>query len=50
MKVHGINKGGPGEWSKTVVAQFTKPLPQKPNISKLALQSTMGDITVQIPE
>lgn len=50
MKVRGVNKGGPGEWSKVAVAQFTKPLPQKPDISKIVLRSTMGFITVKIPE
>ena len=31
MKIRGINEGGSGEWSKVVVARFTKPVPRKPN-------------------
>jgi len=49
MKVRGINKGGEGEWSHTVVGQFTKPLPQKPEISNLFLRSTIAVVTVKIP-
>ena len=50
MKVRGFNKGGKGEWSKTVVGQFTKPFPQKPEISDLFLRSTTAVVTVKIPE
>ena len=50
MKVRGINKGGKGEWSNTVIGQFTKPLPQKPEISDLFLRSTIAVVTVKIPE
>ena len=50
MKVRGINKGGKGEWSNTVVGQFTKPLPQKPEISDLLLRSTIAVVTVKIPD
>ena len=50
MKVCGINKGGKGEWSNTVVGQFTKPLPQKPEISDLLLRSTIAVVTVKIPD
>ena len=32
MKVRGVNKGGTGEWSKSVVGQIIKPFPQKPTI------------------
>jgi len=49
MKIRGINKGGKGEWSDTVVGQFTKPLPQKPEISNLLLRSTIAVVTVKIP-
>lgn len=50
MKVRGINKGGTGEWSDSVVVQFTKPLPQKPEISNLfPIRSTMVGISVKIP-
>ena len=49
MKVRGINKGGEGEWSKAVVGQFTKPFPQKPEISNLFLHSTIAAVTVKIP-
>ena len=50
MKVRGINKGGKGEWSNTVVGQFTKPLPQKPEISDFLLRSTIAIVTVKIPD
>ena len=49
MKVRGINKGGKGAWSKIVIGQFTKPLPQKPEISDLLLRSTIAIVTVKIP-
>ena len=49
MKVRGINKGGKGEWSNSVVGQFTKPFPQKPEISNLFLRSTMAVVTVKTP-
>ena len=49
MKVRGINKGGKGEWSNTVVGQFTKPFPQKPEISDLFFRSTTAVVTVNIP-
>jgi len=49
MKVRGINKEGRGEWSDTVVGQFTNPLLQKPEISNLFLRSTMAAVTVKIP-
>ena len=49
MKVRGINKGGKGDWSNSVVGQFTKPFPQKPEISNLFLRSTMAVVTVKIP-
>ena len=49
MKVRAINKGGKGEWSNSVVGQFTKPFPQKPEISNLFLRSTMAVVTVKIP-
>ena len=49
MKVRAINKGGEGEWSNSVVGQFTKPFPQKPEISNLFLRSTIAVVTVKIP-
>ena len=49
MKVRAINEGGTGEWSQPAVVQFTKPLPQNPDITKVSLQSTMGFVTVNIP-
>ena len=49
MKIRGINKGGKGAWSKTVIGQFTKPLPQNPEISDLLLRSTIAVVTVKIP-
>lgn len=50
MKVRAINGGGPGEWSEEIVAQFKKPLPQKPEISKLVMWSTMAKITTKVAE
>ena len=50
MKVRGINKGGVGEWSNTVVGQFAKPFPQKPEILDLFLYSTIAVITVKISD
>lgn len=50
MKVRGINKGGPGDWSEHVVGQFKKSFPQKPKILSLHLRATMGVVAVQIPE
>ena len=38
-----------GEWSNTVVGQFTKPLPQKPTIKKLFLRSTIAELTIIKP-
>ena len=50
MKVRAINKGGKGEWSNSVVGQFTKPFPQKPEILSLFLRSTIAVVTVKIPD
>lgn len=30
MKIRGINSGGKGQWSNSIVAQFTKPVPRQP--------------------
>ena len=49
MKVRGINKGGTGEWSNIVVGQFTKPFPQKPEISNVFLRSTIAVVTLKLP-
>ena len=49
MKMRGICGGVKGEWSNTVVGQFTKPLPQKPTIKKLCLRSTLAEVTVTTP-
>ena len=49
MKVRAINEGGTGEWSQPAVVQFTKPLPQNPDITEILLQSTTGFVTVNIP-
>ena len=40
MKIRGINEGGCGPWSKAVVAQFTKPVPCKPNPPKMYMADT----------
>ena len=50
MKVRGVNKGGKGEWSNSMVGQFTKPFPQKPEISNLLLRATIAVVTVTLPE
>ena len=50
MKIRGINKGGKGEWSDIVVGQFTKPLPQRPEISNLLLRATIAVVTVKLPK
>ena len=49
MKIRGVCGNIKGEWSNTVVGQFTKPLPQKPTIKKLFLRSTIAEITVTTP-
>ena len=49
MKIRGVCGSIKGEWSNTVVGQFTKPLPQKPTIKKLFLRSTIAEITVTTP-
>lgn len=49
MKVRGINKGGTGEWSNSVVGQLTKPFPQKPTINYLYIRSTIAVVTVEFP-
>ena len=49
MKIRGVCGSIKGEWSNTVVGQFTKPLPQKPTIKKLFLRSTIAEITVATP-
>ena len=49
MKIRGVCGNVNGEWSNTVVGQFTKPLPQKPKIKKLFLRSTIAEITVTRP-
>ena len=49
MKIRGVCSNIKGEWSNTVVGQFTKPLPQKPTIKKLFLRSTIAEIIVTTP-
>ena len=49
MKIRGVCGNIKGEWSNTVVGQFTKPLPQKPKVKKLFLRSTIAEITVTTP-
>ena len=50
MKIRGINKGGKGEWSNTLVGHLTKPFPQQPEIAELFLRSTSAVVTVKFPE
>ena len=49
MKIRAIRGDVIGEWSNTVVGQFTKPLPQKPTIKKLFLRSTIAELSVVKP-
>ena len=49
MKIRAIRGDVIGEWSNTVVGQFTKPLPQKPTIKKLLLRSTIAELSVTKP-
>ena len=49
MKIRAICGNITGEWSNTVVGQFTKPLPQKPTIKNLFLRSTIAELTVIKP-
>ena len=50
MKVRGVNNGGAGEWSESVVGQFTKPFPQKPTIVRVSCKATTADVTAEIPK
>ena len=49
MKIRAICGDIKGEWSNSVVGQFTKPLPQKPTIKKLFLRSTIAELTIIKP-
>ena len=49
MKIRGIRDDIKGEWSNTVVGQFTKPLPQLPTLQKLLLRSTIAELTIAKP-
>lgn len=40
MKIRGINEGGEGKWSNSVVAQFTKPTPCKPDSPEVQMVDT----------
>ena len=40
MKIRGINEGGEGKWSDSVVAQFTKPTPAKPDPPEVRMVDT----------
>ena len=51
LKLRGVNVGGKGEWSNSVVAQFDKPLPRQPSVPKVKFISpTEAAITVTSPE
>ena len=51
MKIRGVNLGGKGEWSNSVVAQFDKPLPRRPSVPQIKfLHPTVATITVTSPE
>lgn len=51
MKIRGINEGGEGKWSDSVVAQITKPTPRKPDPPELHMVSTSAiAVTVVRPK
>ena len=50
MKVRGVNKGGDGEWSNSMVGKLTKPFPQAPKISDIQFRATIAVITVKLAE
>ena len=51
MKIRGINSGGKGQWSNSIVAQFTKPVPRQPPEPEITLVSpTTAEITLRSPE
>ena len=51
MKVCGINSGGRGEWSNSVVQQFTKPCPSKPEPPKVcSISASKAKIILTTPK
>ena len=51
MKIRGINEGGEGKWSDSVVAQITKPTPRKPDPPELHMVNTSAvAVTVVRPK
>ena len=51
MKVCGVNPGGRGEWSNSVVQQFTKPYPGKPDPPKIfSVSSSTAKFTLTPPK
>ena len=51
IKIRGVNLGGKGAWSNSVVAQFDKPLPRQPSVPQVKfLFPTLASITVTSPE
>lgn len=51
IKIRGVNSGGKGEWSNSVVAQFNKPVPRQPPPPQIKFVGpTKAIITVNPPE
>lgn len=51
MKIRGINEGGEGHWSNSVVVQFTKPPPCKPEPPEIHMVNTStARLTIVSPE
>ena len=51
MKIRGVNSGGKGDWSNSIVAQFNKPLPRQPPLPQIKFISpTQAVITVNPPD
>ena len=51
MKIRGINSGGQGQWSNSIVAQFAKPVPRQPPAPEVTIVSpTEAEITLKPPK
>ena len=51
MKIRGINSGGKGQWSNSIVAQFTKPVPRQPPAPEVTIvHPTVAKLTLKPPE
>ena len=51
MKIRGINSGGKGLWSNSIVAQFTKPVPSQPPAPEVTIISpSIAKLTLTPPK